>query len=601
MSFEKLSLSGLINEIKDVSSGPHPRRFCFVLGAGASIESGIKSGQQLVNLWDEELRERNAGEHEKWKKKCGITDTNKGQFYSHYYERRFHRVPKDGYNFLEKIMETAHPSIGYVLLAHILTTTNNNVVITTNFDHLVEDAISYYTHAIPLIIGHESLAHYITNEINRPTIIKIHRDLLFDPKSTTKQLEELADNWKNVLDTVFSKYHPVFIGYAGNDKSLMAFLMENCGKFINGEWAFPYWMLYENDYLGDNIKDLLKKTNGYLVLHNGFDDVMYRLGAAFDYKLPDKDEFLSYANNRYKELEDYFNEFTDKNTNGVNNANHSNYSSDDMKDADILDAIKKITRQTESLQLYMNAVMEHNASRYEEALNYERILVNKVPNNARYRHLLSVTLYKMKRYDKALAEIKKAIELEPNNAEYHNCLGITLHEMKLYDEALLETQKAIELEPNNAMYHDSLGVTLHEMKLYDEALEAKQKAIKLEPNNARCYDSLGVTLHNMKLYNEALAETKKAIELEPNNAWYHNSLGVTLNRMKLYDKALEEKRKAIELEPDNAEYHDSLGVTLYKMGRRDDALIEMQQAVNLEPTSKKYLRHLNAVSIKQKQ
>ena len=46
MSIEKLTLKGFVDEVKDVSEGPHSRRFCFVLGAGASKTSGIKSGQE---------------------------------------------------------------------------------------------------------------------------------------------------------------------------------------------------------------------------------------------------------------------------------------------------------------------------------------------------------------------------------------------------------------------------------------------------------------------------------------------------------------------------------------------------------------------------
>ena len=76
-----------------------------------------------------------------------------------------------------------------------------------------------------MIIGHETLAHYISRQINRPTIIKIHRDLLFDPKNTVEEVEVLHDNWKKALDNVFSDYHPIFIGYAGNDNSLMDFLV----------------------------------------------------------------------------------------------------------------------------------------------------------------------------------------------------------------------------------------------------------------------------------------------------------------------------------------------------------------------------------------
>ena len=51
MSYEEITLSGFMKEMKEVSSGPHSRKFCFVLGAGASKESGIKSGQELVDIW----------------------------------------------------------------------------------------------------------------------------------------------------------------------------------------------------------------------------------------------------------------------------------------------------------------------------------------------------------------------------------------------------------------------------------------------------------------------------------------------------------------------------------------------------------------------
>ncbi len=211
MMYEELALKGFVDEMKEVSSGPHPRRFCFILGAGASRASGIKSGQELVRIWDKELSERNHKEHQRWKEKLGISEENQDSFYSQYYERRFRRHPTDGYNYLEKLMEHAKPSVGYVMLAYLLTKTDHNVVITTNFDHLTEDAVNYYAQEIPLMIGHESLAHYVSKQLKRPTIIKIHRDLLFDPKNRAEELELLHENWKKALGIIFSEYHPIFI------------------------------------------------------------------------------------------------------------------------------------------------------------------------------------------------------------------------------------------------------------------------------------------------------------------------------------------------------------------------------------------------------
>lgn len=194
MAYSELQLDGFIDEVKEVSDGYHTRKFCFVLGAGASITSGIKSGQELVDIWDMELHKRTPQEYSEWKKRLKITKDNKYSFYSQYYEERYKKHPRDGYNFLEKMMENAVPQIGYVILAYLLCKTSHNVVITTNFDHLTEDAVNYYMHTMPSVISHESLAHYITEHITRPTIIKIHRDLLFDPANRTDEIGKLHEN-----------------------------------------------------------------------------------------------------------------------------------------------------------------------------------------------------------------------------------------------------------------------------------------------------------------------------------------------------------------------------------------------------------------------
>ncbi|MBQ6788008.1 MAG: hypothetical protein IJO85_09825 [Lachnospiraceae bacterium] len=235
-----------------------------------------------------------------------------------------------------------------------------------------------------MIIGHETLAHYISRQINRPTIIKIHRDLLFDPKNTVEEVEVLHDNWKKALDNVFSDYHPIFIGYAGNDNSLMDFLIENSEKFLKDEWSFPYWLMYKTDKIEGKVLEFLEQTNGYLIRHNGFDEVLYMLGAAFDYKLPSKETFLSDAEKRFQMLSSSIDEFTEKSAAGKDSESDERNDEDDSVEID--QAVYQITNQAELQRMYREAVMLNNTGKYEEALK----------------------------------EIEKAIELEPDNVEYHD-------------------------------------------------------------------------------------------------------------------------------------------------------------------------------------
>ena len=590
MSCEKLSLSGFVKEVKDVSYGSHPRKFCFVLGAGASKSSGIKSGQELVNIWEKDLLDRNREGHIKWKEELGINDTNKYEFYSQYYERRF-KKPIDGYNYLEQLMESAKPSIGYVMLSYILTNTENNLVITTNFDHLIEDAVNYYEQKIPLVIGHENLANYIKKQINRPIIIKLHRDLLLDPKNRTEELDVLHDNWKKALDAVFSEYYPIFIGYAGNDHSLMNYLTKECDIFSDENGTFPYWMLYESDKMNGMVTEFLEKSYGYIIKHSGFDEVMYMLGANLEYHLPEKKEFISDAEKRFKMLADSIDAFTEKLADKEEiNSEENNHANDDNTDetTEVNQAIQQITSRTELQDMFRKAVELYKSGRYQDSIDILRKLTEKDSHNARYHAWLGFVLNKVKDYEEALKEKQKAVELEPQDAYNHNSLGITLHSMNQYEEALKVKQRAVELEPENASYHNSLGITLDLMGRYEEALKEKQKSVELEPENASYYKSFGITLNSMSLYEEALKVKQRALELDPEEASYHNSLGITLHSMGRYEEALKEQQRALELEPENAFYHSSLGITLYSMDRHEEALKEQQRAVELDPEDASY-------------
>ena len=450
MSFKEISLDGFITEIKNASSGSLTRKFCFVIGAGASVTSGIKSGKELVDIWDVEIAERNARSYLNWKTRLKINQKNKYGFYSHYYDERFD-LPRDGYNYLVKMMSDAKPSSGYIMLAHLLTT-NHNIAITTNFDHLIEDSVKFYLKKIPLVIGHESLAHYITKKNACPTIVKIHRDLLFEPANRVEQVEKLHDNWKKALDFVFAEYNPIFIGYAGNDNSLMNYLLENSNKFANGEFSRPYWMLYKNDTLSERVYAFINRSSGYYIKHSGFDEVLCLIGKAFEYKTPSKEDLFSDAEKRYQVISE---------TNAV-----------------FSKPKKKKSRGMELNQYASIDLAKYNSENDEEGLMEQLKAVTLEPDNSKYHHSLGVTLHKMKNYESAIIAKQEAVKLEPENARYHHSLGITFHDMKMWDEAVMAIQKAIELD-DSASYHYSIASTLYEMKRDDVALIEKHIAIEL--------------------------------------------------------------------------------------------------------------------------
>lgn len=575
MAYQIMTLSGFINEVRSSSKGPYPRKYCFVLGAGASKTSGIKTGEELVEIWERELAERNPQAHEEWKQQLGITEKNRGNFYSDYYQRRFSRDNgrryRDGYNYLEQMMDKARPSGGYVHLGLIMANTMHNVVVTTNFDHLVEDSLVQYAQKMPMVIGHEKLAPYAKGTIARPTVVKIHRDLLMDPISNPEELNKLHDEWVEVLDNLFSHYHPVFIGYAGNDNSVMDFLCNNVNKFNSDQWAFPYWLIYGDQLPEGKVRQFLEGSNGYLISHRGFDQVMVQLSNALGQRLPSEEEYIKKTQDQYKALMDSVSRLLEEQL--PDGPKPLPQTGGSLETAEI-EGADEGTLYSQYLALYTNG-------EYEKALVPIRRLVEQFPGKQQYHYSLGITLHMMGRYDEALQETRKAIELEPENARYHHSLSVTLHEMKKYEEAAAEDRKAIELDQGNAYYHQQLGVTLHEMRKYEEAAAEKRMAVEQEPENAFYHQQLGVTLHAMRRYEEAATEKRKAIELEPTKARYHDSLSTTLHAMKQYEEAAEETRKAIELDPKNPDYYDNLAITLRTMGKKKESVEVEKKAEEL--------------------
>ena len=282
------------------------QRYCFILGSGASVESGIPMGGTLEYRWmnclmgeesDRETPAKDRGETlkcaenlsdelqhdfteivDEWEKarKEG-RNTLPSEYYFDIYKLRFYGDELNGDRYLENIMESAEPSFGYHTLAQLLTDEyNNNMVITTNFDSLAEDALFLYTGKKPLIINHEFEAGFIRDQsIRRPIIAKLHRGLFFKPFNNPADTTGLSGDWEDILRQIFYRYIPVVIGYGGGDRSFMEFLLREQNLIPKIYWC------YVNRYglPDEKIRDLIRKKNeGFFVRTDGFDHIMLTMG-----------------------------------------------------------------------------------------------------------------------------------------------------------------------------------------------------------------------------------------------------------------------------------------------------------------------------------
>ncbi|MDO4805827.1 MAG: SIR2 family protein, partial [Coriobacteriales bacterium] len=270
-------------------------RYCFILGAGASVSSGIPLGTTLIRQWREYLLEQErrtpgfirdcASEYVDWNYEEDVKPLFskeyevKSEDYFKFYDLRFAGMPVQAYSFLQGLMERARASYGYHALAILLNETKNRLVITTNFDSLVEDTLSLYNAKHPLVVGHESLAPFMESVENkgRTIIAKVHRDLLLHPQNRKEEMDKLDERWERALKNALSGVTPIVIGYAGGDHTLMSLLTKM-------DLGTIYWCTLDEseENVDDRILKLLRKQkNGRLVPIKGFDEIMYELFSSF--------------------------------------------------------------------------------------------------------------------------------------------------------------------------------------------------------------------------------------------------------------------------------------------------------------------------------
>ncbi len=584
-----ISAKRLSQMMKDLSESSE--RFCFILGSGASVESGIPSGSTLEMQWmdclmgkmeDRGMPAMDAGETREiagtlyaekaiehdfgeieaaWLRAKKENKPIPSEYYFDIYKLRFHSNPRQGYNYLEKIMEQCDPSLGYHTLAKLLAENSlHNLVITTNFDSLVEDALFLYTDKRPLVVSHESLADYMEANIRRPIIAKVHRGLMYAPLNSPENLQELKPEWQRALSQAFSIYTPIVIGYAGGDHSLMSFLEKETTS-IRGSIYWCYRGKRSRAGLpGENIQSLVANHNGYFVAIDGFDALMVEIGKTM---------------------------YSDAIRPGLTK---------DKLQKKLDERLRNYNAQWDKLnenQEMQKALQEMNAAEQKEEKQREK------------EELLTAQDYFRRGFrasseghtQEAVKEYSKAIELDPSFASAYHNRGILYNNLGEQQKALDDYNKAIELDPSYAFAYNGRGNVYRGFGERQKALDDYNKAIELDPSFAYAYNGRGNVYSDLGEQQKALEDYNKAIELDPSYATAYNGRGITYHDLGEQQKALEDYNKAIELDLNYKFAYRNRGLLYSKLGNLEAAVKDYTQAIQLDPKYKNaYLNRADAYS-----
>jgi len=270
----------------------------FFLGAGASISSGIPGAATLTVRWVRELhRMESSGRREPFDRWCAAhcpeyDMANPARSYAAVMRRLF-PTRAERQQEIERVVAGHDPGFAYATLAQLLTHDalgeRCNVVLTTNFDDLVADALYVFTRSRPLVVSHEALVSYAAFGRRRPTILKLHGDAMLEPRNTADEVAELAPGFVESLRQHLRSRALVVIGYGGNDRGVFTALSALPHDTVTHG---IYWV---SDQLPDNDFGtwLQEQPEAFHVRHLDFDALMAIAKAEFKLPNPDASRFTN--------------------------------------------------------------------------------------------------------------------------------------------------------------------------------------------------------------------------------------------------------------------------------------------------------------------
>lgn len=426
MPSKRRTLKDLATYIK-TKSGNSPNYSMF-LGAGASVTSGISSGTQLVEEWRKEIYElsssctytdvRTARQYLIEKESSWYDPTNE---YSSLFQKKFD-LPSQRRRFVEKQVDSKLPSIGYSYLVSLFQSAYLDTVFTTNFDDLINEAFYQFSRERPTLCAHDSSIKGVSVNSSRPKIIKVHGDYLFDSiKSTLNETESLEINTREKLIEFTKKYGMIFIGYAGNDRSIIDvinYLLRQDEFLGNG----IYWCIRKDDEINPDLHKILKRERVYYVEIDGFDEALAELHYCII------GEGLSLESN-FKSTK--------------RESMLANFIEDSYKlsqNTYICQDIDKLKNHTNRLDI-SNLINELSSENYVNSTGFTEV---------DFRNLLSLDmLMKNKKFDEAEKEAIKSLSLcnsDDLKNSYLSRLIAIYHQQEKFDLALEQAEIIIEMD-----------------------------------------------------------------------------------------------------------------------------------------------------------
>lgn len=265
--------------------------FAFLIGAGASISSGVQSAEDCIWDWKRDIyisqnptnkdfldirSEYSRDIIQKWLDNTHTYPPRGDESEYVFYAEKAYEIEEDRRKYFEHICKNKIPNVGYKLLCLLHKYGVLKSVWTTNFDGLVAKAATLMNMSpkeVTLSNSEESLRAESRDVL---LCIALHGDYKYTRlKNTAQELDSQDDVFASRLQTYFVDRNLIVMGYSGRDKSLMEALKRAFSASGKGRL---YWCGYGAE-VPEPVCELIKAIRGtgreaFYISSNSFDDTL---------------------------------------------------------------------------------------------------------------------------------------------------------------------------------------------------------------------------------------------------------------------------------------------------------------------------------------
>ena len=264
--------SGMIDPLDVLAFSIHgsPGIYALLLGSGISKSAGIPTGWKITLDLVKKLAVMKDGNC------ASAPDFNAEKWYREHYKNE-----PDYSKLLEELADTKTerqkllngytepsdqdeqglkaPTKAHEAIAHLVAKDYIRIIITTNFDRLMERALTD-AKVVPTVLsskdqvdGMVPLIHAIRKSC---VVFKVHGDYMDTRiRNTTKELAEYPDSFDKLLDSIFDEFGLIVCGWSGEwDQALRAAIERTKSRRFS-----HFWAMYGNP--SENAKQLIKHRN----------------------------------------------------------------------------------------------------------------------------------------------------------------------------------------------------------------------------------------------------------------------------------------------------------------------------------------------------